>query len=208
VEDRALQELRVLRAQVERALGMRSRWNGVLLLDDTMVFAHALFRADGSIAMRPDLVSRRIRWRVYIHELVHSVAAPLEQGQYETNIGWEEGPVEALQRLIRPEVMREAGFEYDTNLIRRVEAVWAYEPYVEAVERIRRLTGGEERSFYSDLLRHPVQDRAGLLIRQQLNLGRIEIARQIAAGSAQLRARIQATPRRPELALPEEAEDA
>ena len=105
--------------------------------------------------------------------------------------------------------MRAAGFDYDAELTRRVEEHWAYQAYVDTVERVRRFAGpADAQSFYSDLLGCRVQDRAANLILEQIRLARVQAAREIAVQSAVLRARIRPTPLSPDQARWEEEEDA
>jgi hypothetical protein len=110
-----------LREGVEQETGRQSRWSGEVEIGVGDNKAQAVFRSNGNIGVLPELIYRKARWRTLIHELVHSLGEPVDQNEYSRLMGWEEGPVEIVQRAIRQAVMRDHKSAYDEAHIQRVE---------------------------------------------------------------------------------------
>lgn len=106
------------------------------------------------------LINDDARWRVLIHEALHSVAAGLNAQDYETYLGWEEATVEALQRLLRPDILARIGVSVEEALCVRAETVWRYEHYVTALREIaQEFSGLSGEEFFRTLLGVRLRDR-------------------------------------------------
>jgi hypothetical protein len=206
--DKITEETRHLCSALEEITGCTARWNQVIRFDDSIGDNTALFRPDGEIVVRPTLARQKQRWRVLLHELVHSIATDVRD-KYDSNIGWEEGPVEALQRLLRAEVRWHTGLYWDENHLQRVEAVWRYNPYVDAVESIRVALQVENPvDFYRDLLLLPIEMRIVVLLRRAKDSGTPSAISEVGKASAVLKTRLMPVVVSPEIrALVEEEDD-
>lgn len=198
IEERLRLDLHRLQTPLAELLSLQSKWNGEVRLNPFLPQAHAVFTSDGAIVIRPELYRWKIRWRILLHELVHSIAVDVGDNYY-ANLGWEEGPVEMLQRLIRPQLLSQAGISYDEKHLQAVEQFWPYQPYVGTIEEVRKLVGKEDSvGFYRDLLQIPIAERFAVLMRQEYDAGRVSIAKQIAVYSARLKTLLPSTPLTPE----------
>ena len=137
------------------------------MTDDPEVFGKKPFGCD--IIVNESLLGRDLRWRTLIHEMLHSYSAGYNSTDYWANRGWEEGVVERLQRLLRPEVLSRLSFSISEDTFKPVEAAHEYSSYVAALEALRQALGYEERGFYFRLLATPIRDRSGLVA----SLGRV-----------------------------------
>ena len=144
-ETQVLEELKAVRDAVERLTGLRSRWSGSVVLMDGRetvsmkgypLLAEKRWNCDIVLdAAVPDLP---VRWRTFLHEMLHSISVGLNEADYNRFRGWEEGVVEHLQRLLRPERMN---------------------PYVQALDELRLSLGSEPLHFYLHLLGVPLAQR-------------------------------------------------
>jgi hypothetical protein len=152
---------------------IRSRWNGAvaLLSEEEALRAKARFRLeDGAILVAADLMGQGVRWRTFIHELLHAhslVRTPLE---YDAAVGWEEGVVEYLQRSWRDSIFHEVGLEVDPEALSDADADWddAYGSALKDLEFLRHEVrrAGNPSAFYVELLTVPVGERYTFLLQQ------------------------------------------
>ncbi|MBV9851504.1 MAG: hypothetical protein JO250_17695 [Armatimonadetes bacterium] len=135
-------------------------WNGRLILQEDPGFkGQKTF--DCSITLDAALASQDERWRTLIHEALHACSAGYVRDDFETFRGWEEGVVEKLQRLLRPQILARLGVNADDEVFRRAEDGHLYNRYLAALEDLQWLTGMSEQEFYVDLLGVPIKARIG-----------------------------------------------
>ncbi len=161
-----LEELEQLRAIVEELTGLRSRWNGtvvvmtteeMLLVRGRQSFAEKEWSC--RITVNSDIVDETIRWRTWIHELLHSVSVGSSEEKYRRLRGWEEVVVESLQRQLRPEILSRLNVTATEELFAIAEAHWPYNPYIAALDELRAYANVEARMFYMNLLQTPLDQR-------------------------------------------------
>jgi hypothetical protein len=170
IKEQVRRDLVKLRDAVESETGRKSRWSGVVNIGVGANHAQAVFDTKYDIGIVPALVRRKARWRTLIHELVHSLSQPVTQEEIRSLKGWEEGPVEIIQRRIRAAVMAKHGAAYDEEHIRKVEGFWPFNAYVEAIEAICTTAGEDPFRFSLELLSLPVSQRPGLFLRRHTQL--------------------------------------
>ena len=130
-----------------------------------------------SILVNSSIVDDPIRWRTLIHEMLHSVSVGTNEENYKRLRGWEEGVVEQLQRLLRPEILFRLNIAVPETTFTPAEAIWPYNSYIAAMERLRNY-------LKADLLRTPLADR---LSYARLLDASSEYLRVFAAASGRLR---------------------
>ena len=156
-------ELRSIEHILTEIIGRPSRWSGrVELTNDPQVFGKKPFGCD--IIVNESLLGRDVRWRTLIHEMLHSYSAGYNRQDYDEARGWEEGVVEQLQRLLRPQILTRLFVVVNEGVFQSVEASHDYNRYVAALERLREALGHDEQAFYLRLLATPIRDRAALLV--------------------------------------------
>ncbi len=97
--------LRQIIQVLEDILGRPSHWNGEALLENGLFFAGAA-RYNGSIGVSETVFADfNLRWRTLIHEALHTFSPRYTHMTYRDMIGWEEGVVEQMQRVLRPTVL-------------------------------------------------------------------------------------------------------
>ena len=155
-------ELQRMEPIVEEITGLRSRWSGVVEL-----IPHADFKGKKpfscSILIDASLAHEEARWRTFLHELLHAVSAGYIPSDYRALLGWEEGVVEGLQRLLRSDVLARLGINVAEDVFRIMEERHPFNRHIEALERIRETLNLPTPSFYLDLLRTPIRDRPAYL---------------------------------------------
>jgi hypothetical protein len=153
-------ELIQLQSLIEEITGLRSRWDGVVEL-----VADADFKGKKPfscmILIDAALADEEVRWRTAIHELLHAVSTGYVPTHYAGLIGWEEGVVEQLQRLIRPEILARLGLGIAPQVFDAYEEHHLFNRYIHALEQLRTALGRPDRRFYLDLLETPLRDRPG-----------------------------------------------
>jgi hypothetical protein len=154
-----------------------SRWNGkVILIEDEE--NSGLFRSDGSIGLLAALVRLPLRWPTLLHELLHSYSAGGGTQDYSVHRGWEEGPVEALQRLLIRVLLTDIGEPVDEISLQDREAGWRFNAYLPVIESVREAIGvGDAERFYVELLKVPIIARRQRLSLEAVRNGNIEAAR-------------------------------
>lgn len=167
-----IEEVRQIIAVVEDLTGLPSRWNGgVLILADASgeaktvgVLSHVSSLAKKewscSITVVESVLSDDRRWRTLLHEALHSVSVGLTKESYERYAPWEEAVVEGLQRLYRPSLLERLGLNIPKDQYAAQEAIWPYNPAVEALERIvAERPDVPPQEFLEQMLRTPLPDR-------------------------------------------------
>lgn len=167
-----IEEVRQVVAIVEEFIGLPSRWNGgVLILADASGEAKTvgmlsrvpfLAKKEWScgITVMESVLSNDRRWRTLLHEALHSVSVGLTEPDYRKMRLWEEAVVECLQRLYRPLVFERLGLDIPQAHYAAQEAIWHYNPAVEALERIiAERPDAPPREFLEQMLRTPLPDR-------------------------------------------------
>ena len=156
------EELRLIEPLIYNFLGWKGRWNGSVELVEISFEGNGKKRYDCGIEIARRVAETETRWRVLIHEMIHAHSVGLNRLDYSKLIGWEEGPVERLQRTLRPQILNELKVSVDENLFLSLERAWPYNPHVAAVETLRRLTeDGDEgiAAYYRLLVEQPLAER-------------------------------------------------
>ena len=108
----------------------------------------------------PTLADDALRWRVLIHEALHSVSVGMNAQGYGAYLGWEEATVETLQRQLRPEVLTRLGVTIAEATFVSVEASWLYEGCVRALRQIAaEFIAVLETDFFKTSLKAPLRER-------------------------------------------------
>ena len=108
---------------LEGILGRPSRWNGQVSLVGSLNFAGAAHYS-GSISISEIVYADvDLRWRTLIHEALHIFSPQYTRYEYNAVRGWEEGVVEQMQRLVRPQVLAALGVTVNEKVLLEVEAV-------------------------------------------------------------------------------------
>ena len=97
------------------------------------------------------------------HEALHCVSVGFVRNDYEQAPGWEEGVVEQMQRLLRPQVLAWLSASVPLWVIAVADASHSFNPYIAALENIREVPQAENLPFYLRLLRTPIRDRIGVV---------------------------------------------
>ena len=157
--ERIRQELRDVLQVLSEITGLPSNWSGTVhLVTDAGFKGQKPFSCD--ILLDAALASEEIRWRTLLHEALHALSRGYVREDFESFRGWEEGPVEKLQRLLRPVVLMRLGIAVDESIFRAADERHLYNRYLMALEEMQQATGIPERQFYVDLLAAPIKDRA------------------------------------------------
>ncbi len=111
-ETRIQQELVAIMGVLRELTGLTSRWSGdVELIHDLRVLGRKPFTC--RIVLNERLADQPVHWRTLIHEALHSFSAGYNMTDYQAFLGWEEGTVEQVQRLLRPTVLKRLGLQID-----------------------------------------------------------------------------------------------
>lgn len=150
-------------AVLEGLTGRRSRWTGVVELSDDITIRGKI-SWKGDIAINRGLAATDLRWRTEIHEALHTFSEGLTPSHYFDLIGWEEGTVEQLQRLLRPVILAEVGAPVPEPIFLAVEQSHEYNRYIAALEGLRETLGHAAPDFYLRLLETPLGQRPMIAI--------------------------------------------
>lgn len=188
-----LEELQRLLPLVEELTGLPSHWSGVVELVPEAEYL-GLKPFSCAIRINAMLAQQDIRWATLLHELLHSCSAGYKRDDFQNWRGWEEGVVEQMQRLLRPEILQRLGVHLSPDLFAAIEAKHHFNPYIEALEEIRIALKGEgipdePRTFYTNLLATPIRERPGYIIGlgyQRIDLPRVAFIRAFSAANALL----------------------
>lgn len=143
---------------VSELTGLPSNWNGrVELVEGAYYRGMKSFECD--IRIRVSLACEEARWRTLIHELLHASSVGFNGPDFRRYVGWEEGVVEQLQRLLRPTVLDALSVIVPEGVFVRDEGLHAANPYIAALESLRATVSLEPLPFYVGLLSTPIRDR-------------------------------------------------
>jgi hypothetical protein len=83
-------------------------------------------------------------------------------------MGWDEGVVEQMQRLLRPQVLAFLGITVNEGVFAKWEIAHEYNGRILALEHLRHELGREDTAFdfYRELLSTPLRDRPGFVLAQ------------------------------------------
>jgi hypothetical protein len=168
-EEQIRGELERIQPVVEELTGLRSRWNGRIELVPDPGFK-GVKRFSCVIAMDLSMVGDDVRWRTFIHELLHAVSAGYLPSDYRSLLGWEEGVVEHLQRSIRSSVLSRIGVQVPEQVFWAVEEHHPFNRYIEALETLRGELKLQELDFYRNLLGCPIGRRPTSVFAMRGNL--------------------------------------
>jgi len=168
-EAQTQQEIARVVSIVEELTGLPSRWSGrVELVAGAEFRGKKLFSCaillDAAVARRP------VRWRTLIHEVLHSVSAGYIRADYDALIGWEEGTVEQLQRLLRRQVLNRLSVDVPEGVFVGAEANYSFNPYIDALEDVRNALEVPSPDFYLRLLNTSIGQRPGSILGQTMVL--------------------------------------
>ena len=183
------EELQHIIPVVEELTGLPSRWSGVVELVPNADF-RGKKRFSCLIQIDAILARQDSRWPTLIHEALHCVSAGYVAADYRQFPGWEEGVVEKVQRLLRPQILTRLTIALDSTLIAESEHGHRYNVYIEALETLRQQIGVDEYLFYKTLLQTPIKDRPAYVFgrgNQLSGIDRLEFIRNYSAASAVLR---------------------
>lgn len=157
-------ELEQIAAVVSDLTGLSSNWNGQLVLVPEAGFQGKKLYSCGILISR-ELAASDLRWRTLIHEALHAVSVGYVRSDYDAAMGWEEGGVEQIQRLPRPQVLARLGVTADMEVMTEYETMHRFNERIAALERLRlALNRRDEVLFYLELLATPIKDRPGLML--------------------------------------------
>ena len=166
--------LRQIIQVLENILGRPSRWNGNVYLARTLSFGGAA-HYDGSLSLSENVnADPDLRWRTMIHEALHTFSPPYSRSEYIAARGWEEGVVEQMQRLLRPQVLSHLQTTVYEDVLLEAEANHPYNVYISSLEDLRRHLGDLPFNFYRLLLAAPLPERALILRRGSILLNEPE----------------------------------
>jgi len=156
-----VEEISLVVPLVAELTGLPSNWNGTVTLVDGAPF-RGQKRFDCGILLDSRLAGEPVRWRTLIHESLHAVSAGYNRADYNRLNGWEEGVVEKMQRLLRPQVLeRLAVAAAPESVFARAEQEHLYNRYITALETLREELALTEPVFYRNLLATPLAARPG-----------------------------------------------
>ena len=175
---------------------LSSRWSGRLeLVLDADFKGKKPFRCD--ILLDATLATQQERWSTLIHEALHSLSAGYLRDDYQDFQGWEEGVVEKLQRLLRPQVLTRLGVNIPEATFLPMDEGHSYNDFITALESLRQIVGisdaiSDVQEFYVHLLSTPIRNRPALLLSLGMKLqgeARRQFITLFASANAALRTR-------------------
>jgi hypothetical protein len=122
------------------------------------------------IQLNAALAEEDARWTTLIHECLHAVSAGYSLLDYQDLLGWEEGLVEQMQRLLRRSVLAKMGVSVPDALLDSLDAGHPYNVYIRVLEVIRLSLAVSEVQFYSQLLAMPLAERPTKMLMQAYQL--------------------------------------
>ena len=170
-----------VRAELEQIMpllsaytGLPTRWSGVVeLVPDAGFLGQKRFSCD--VLLRQPLAESPERWRTLIHEGLHAHFAGYFRAAFLGFPGWEEGVVERLQRIYRPNIHSNLGVDVSEEVFVQAEANHAHNAYIAALENLRSMLAASEVQFYQELLATPIAERPLSVLR---SIRRLPAARQ------------------------------
>lgn len=152
-------------AEVERLTGLPSKWSGKVFVPpaDKKSPWYGLKAWACDISIREDAADRiSTRYPTLIHEVLHSVSNDMLPSTYAKMVGWEEGVVEGLQRLLRPAIMKRRfpDLQLEDELFAAASDKYnGYNPWVQTLQLLAKELGVPEKRFFLDLIKTPLEDR-------------------------------------------------
>ncbi len=162
-EAQTQQEMARIVSVVEELTGLPSRWSGRVELVPNPTYKGAK-SFSCLISLDVALADQDERWTTLIHEVLHSVSVGFGREDYEQGPGWEEGVVEQMQRLLRPQVLARLSVSIPQRVLNEADASHPYNSYLVALENIREALQTEKFPFYLRLLQTPIKGRIGIVL--------------------------------------------
>ena len=116
------------------------------------------------------------------------------RNDFEQAPGWEEGVVEQMQRLFRPQILARLSVSVPPQVIADADASHSYNRYIVALEEIREVLQAEKMQFYLHLLQTPIKGRISAVLAEMRALSgdeRSEFVRVFAKSNATLKEKLQ-----------------
>ncbi len=158
-------ELEQIMPLISTLTGLPTRWSGVVEIVETLEFkGKKRFSCD--IQIQASLVRQNVRWSTLIHESLHAHSAGYNGSDYRLYRGWEEGVVEQLQRLLRPEILSRLLVVVAEADLLEADRQHPFNDRVQALEAIRRCLAVPQTAFYKQLLATPIAQRPVETLRQ------------------------------------------
>ena len=157
-------------SRLTQITGLPSQWNGQVEI------VHSAGRAFGGktfnclIRIRADIASQAVGWPTLIHEAFHCFSVERSPDASLTYPGYEEGVVEALQRLFREELLADMGIAAAPEAFLDRDNHSAYTDYIGALETMRGALEADAKQFYLSLLATPLEQRWAVLREQAQSL--------------------------------------
>ena len=162
-------ELEQIMPIVSALTELPARWSGrVELVTGADFKGKKRFSCDIWIAA--DLAEQDDRWTTLIHEALHAVSAGYTPLEYESLRGWEEGVVEQMQRLLRPDIFSKLGVTVPAKTLLRLDDEHPYNGYIYALEQVRAILIASKVQFYQKLLSTPLGLRPAVTLMQANSL--------------------------------------
>ena len=159
-------ELEQIMPLVSAYTGLPTRWSGVVeLVPDADFKGKKRFTCD--IQIDAGLADQEVRWATLVHESLHCHSAGYNGTDYRQNRGWEEGVVEQLQRLLRPQILIALGIIVEDAVFQQATEYHRYNRYIRALENLRLALpqfAEKQELFYKTLLATPIRDRVPLVL--------------------------------------------
>ena len=174
LEARTQKELADIIAILTELTGLPSRWSGrVELVPDAR--HKGLKQPSCGIEIDAGLAEQDLRWLTLIHEALHSLSPRYTSTDFRELRGWEEGVVEQLQRLFRPEMFSRLGVAILEDMVISADLRHPFNPYIGALEKLRVGMGTfqpieSQTTFYTNLLALPIKERPASLLRHGFRL--------------------------------------
>ena len=159
-------ELEQIMPLVSHLTGLPARWNGwVELVTEADFKGKKRFGCDIQIAV--ELAEQDARWATLIHESLHCHSAGYNGIDFRTYRGWEEGVVEQLQRLLRPQILSAPHVSVDEAIFEKSAEIHRFNRYIRVLENLRLALPqfvSDPEAFYKTLLATPIRDRIALVL--------------------------------------------
>ena len=159
-------ELEQIMPLVSSLTELPTRWSGrVELVEGADFKGKKRFTCDIQIA--EDVARQEVRWATLIHESLHCHSAGYNGTDFRKYRGWEEGVVEQLQRLIRPQIMFSLGVSVNESVFQESAELHRFNRYIRVLENLRLALPqfiGDQEAFYKTLLATPICDRIALVL--------------------------------------------
>ena len=149
---------------VSALTGLPARWSGVVELVPDVDF-RGKKRFTCGIQIDAALADQDVRWLTLIHESLHCHSTGYNGADYRMFRGWEEGVVEQMQRLLRPDILPRLGVSMSERALLEADEQHPFNDRVQALEAIRGSLMAPERALYQQLLATPIAGRPAEIYR-------------------------------------------